>query len=65
MTAHAMRGDRERCLAAGMDGYVSKPINAEELFRVVEKVISAPSVPPSPSDRHAIDQVKIIDGIRT
>jgi CheY-like chemotaxis protein len=51
MTAHAMRGDRERCLAAGMDGYVSKPIIAEELFRVVEKVISTPSVPPSPSNQ--------------
>jgi CheY-like chemotaxis protein len=55
MTAHAMRGDRERCLAAGMDGYVSKPIIAEELFRVVEKVISAPSVPPSPSNQAGAD----------
>ncbi len=36
MTAHAMKGDRERCLAAGMDGYVSKPIEAAELFRVLE-----------------------------
>ena len=51
MTAHAMQGDRERCLAAGMDGYVSKPIVAEELFRVVEKAISTPSVPPSPSNQ--------------
>jgi len=39
MTAHAMRGDQERCLAAGMDGYVSKPINIKELISVVQKVV--------------------------
>jgi CheY-like chemotaxis protein len=39
MTAHALVGDQERCLAAGMDGYVSKPIRTSELFRVIEKLL--------------------------
>ena len=38
MTAHAMTGDRERCLEAGMDAYISKPLNAHELLQVVESL---------------------------
>src|SRR5262249_5025267 len=40
MTAHALVGDQERCLAAGMDGYVSKPIRTSELFAVIEKMLA-------------------------
>ena len=38
MTAHAMMGDREKCIDAGMDDYVSKPINPEVLFSVINKI---------------------------
>ena len=36
MTAHAMNGDREMCISAGMDGYVAKPIQPDLLFKVLE-----------------------------
>lgn len=42
LTAHAMDSDRHRCLAAGMDGYLTKPIHTDELQRVLEKFAPAP-----------------------
>ena len=53
MTANAMKGDRERCLAAGMDDYIAKPLRSAELFQVVEQfaqhsAVQAPATPPRP-----------------
>jgi two-component system sensor histidine kinase/response regulator len=41
LTAHAMQGDRQRCLDADMDGYISKPVKAVELFEVLDRVMAA------------------------
>jgi PAS domain S-box-containing protein len=48
MTAHAMKGDRERCIAAGMDGYVAKPIQAQELLEAIERAVPPP--PPAAAE---------------
>jgi CheY-like chemotaxis protein len=43
VTAHAMKGDRERCLAAGMDGYLSKPLQVRELLNLLREYEAPPS----------------------
>jgi len=45
MTAHAMKGDAERCRDAGMDAYISKPVHADELSRLIQEIFTARNRP--------------------
>jgi two-component system, sensor histidine kinase and response regulator len=49
MTASALKGDRERCLAAGMDDYIAKPVQSEDLFAAIERLVEAPGAAPPDS----------------
>jgi PAS domain S-box-containing protein len=48
LTAHAMAGDREECLAAGMDGYVAKPLRPDELFAALDALLEPPAAAGAP-----------------
>ncbi len=50
MTAHAMKGDRERCLEAGMDDYVPKPLRVEQLMEVIERLTSGGKEEAAPAE---------------
>ncbi len=57
MTAHAIYGDREKCLDAGMDDYISKPIDRLSLYRVLKKYLSEETMPDSLYTSAMSDQV--------
>jgi two-component system, sensor histidine kinase and response regulator len=61
MTAHAMNGDRERCIASGMDGYLSKPIDLRILFTIVEEDAPPAIAPAVNPDDASIDRPAHLD----
>ena len=60
MTAYALKGDRQRCLEAGMDGYIAKPIRADELFEAIETLFAG-SVPAAARPTPVVPEPPVVD----
>jgi two-component system, sensor histidine kinase and response regulator len=68
VTAHAMKGDMEKCLEAGMDFYLAKPINSAELFEVIAKVSGKPRnsydlLPPQELNEPVLDKPALMNQV--
>jgi CheY-like chemotaxis protein len=68
MTAHALRGDRERCLEAGMDEYISKPIHVRQLLETIERAVGGPEPEAwseaTPEETDAVDWNEVLEVTR-
>jgi PAS domain S-box-containing protein len=64
MTAHALKGDRELCLAAGMDEYIAKPIRAHALFDVIEAVVPQAVAASASASEEVINWPETLDGLQ-
>ncbi len=60
LTAHAMASDRERCMQAGCDGYVSKPVVLDELFGVIGRLLTAPRATEPAPEPPACERFQIV-----
>jgi signal transduction histidine kinase/DNA-binding response OmpR family regulator len=64
MTAHAMKGDRERCLGAGMDGYITKPVRFSDIEQTLAGLVSTPAPPPKlPPEAVSWNKTEALDRI--
>ena len=61
LTAHAMKGDQERCLASGMDDYISKPINTQTLSAAISRVLNGVTSPNFPASELPLSLAVAID----
>jgi signal transduction histidine kinase/CheY-like chemotaxis protein len=63
MTAHAMKGDRERCLQAGMDGYIAKPVRFSDIEQTLAGMARTPVTPAKPAEAASWNRAEALDRI--